>query len=112
MNDLIRPSLYDAHQDILPVTQSNRETYRADVVGPICETGDFLARDREIPKPEQDDLLAVMSAGAYGYVMASNYNSRPRPAEVLVKEDTPHVISQRECYEDLIRQQQIPLFLR
>ncbi len=111
MNDLIRPSLYNAYQEIIPVTQTDRETYKADVVGPICESGDFLARDREIPKPEQGDLLAVMSAGAYGYVMASNYNSRPRPAEVLVKDDTPYLIAQREGYDDLTRQEQIPAFL-
>ena len=111
MNDLIRPSLYDAYQEIVPVSKSELETYRADIVGPICETGDFLARDREISRAQQGDLLAVMSAGAYGYAMASNYNSRPRAAQVLVKDNTPYLICQRECYEDLTRQEQIPEFL-
>ncbi|HNR13847.1 MAG TPA: diaminopimelate decarboxylase [Thermodesulfobacteriota bacterium] len=111
MNDLIRPSLYHAHQEIVPVVQAERETYCADVVGPICESGDFLARDRMIPRSEAGDLLAVMSSGAYGYAMASNYNSRPRPAEILIAGDTSHLIAKREIYEDLIRQERIPPFL-
>ena len=79
-----------------------------DVVGPICESGDFLAKDRELPAVEPGDLLAVMSAGAYGFSMASNYNARPRAAEVLVHGDRYDIIRARESYEDLIRGEQIP----
>lgn len=111
MNDLIRPSLYHAYQEIIPARRSARERLRADIVGPICESGDFLARDRELPRLEQGDLAVVMSAGAYGYAMASNYNSRPRPAEVLVAGDTSYIINQRECYEDLMQHEVIPEFL-
>jgi len=103
MNDLIRPSLYEAHHEILPVEKRAGESFTADVVGPICESGDFLAKDRELMKPETGDLLAVMSAGAYGFTMSSNYNSRPRVAEVMVDGDTYTVIRKRESYEDLIR---------
>ncbi len=108
MNDLARPSLYSAHHDVLPVTDTRRETMVSDLVGPICETGDFLARDKELPAFRAGDLVAVMSAGAYGFSMASNYNSRPRVAEVLVCEDRFAVIRQRETYEDLIRGETIP----
>lgn len=108
MNDLVRPSLYGSYHQILPVTKHGRETQVVDVVGPICESGDFLARDRGLPMVQQGDLLAVMSAGAYGFTMSSNYNSRPRVAEVLVKEDRFHVIRKRETYEDLTRGEQIP----
>ena len=103
MNDLIRPSLYEAHHEILPVEKRAGESFTADVVGPICESGDFLAKDRELMKLETGDLLAVMSAGAYGFTMSSNYNSRPRVAEVMVDGDTYTVIRKRESYEDLIR---------
>ena len=103
MNDLIRPSLYEAHHEILPVEKRAGESFTADVVGPICESGDFLAKDRKLMKPETGDLLAVMSAGAYGFTMSSNYNSRPRVAEVMVDGDTYTVIRKRESYEDLIR---------
>ncbi|MHC1741701.1 MAG: diaminopimelate decarboxylase [Syntrophobacteraceae bacterium] len=108
MNDLLRPSLYGSYHQILPVTKHGRETQVVDVVGPICESGDFLARDRGLPMVQQGDLLAVMSAGAYGFTMSSNYNSRPRVAEVLVQEDRYHVIRKRETYEDLTRGEQIP----
>ena len=116
MNDLARPSLYGAHHDILPVFRaSGKKTAGslqiADVVGPICETSDFLARDRELPLFEQEDLLAFMTSGAYGFTMSSNYNSRPRAAEVLVKDDQFHVIRARENYETLIRDESIPDFL-
>jgi diaminopimelate decarboxylase len=84
MNDLIRPSLYGAYHDIVPVTQHHGELSIADVVGPICESGDFLGRDRQLPPLNRGDLLAIMTAGAYAYVLSSNYNARPRPAEVLV----------------------------
>lgn len=103
MNDLIRPSLYDAFHKIIPVEENQANEITADVVGPICESGDFLAKDRKIPQPEPGDHLAVMSAGAYGFTMSSNYNSRPRVAEVMVDGDKYHVIRKRENYEDLIK---------
>jgi diaminopimelate decarboxylase len=112
MNDLIRPSLYGSYHSIQPVVNAERPHIQADVVGPICETGDFLARNRTIALVEQGELLAVMSAGAYGFAMSSNYNSRPRPAEVLVKEDRFAVIRSRETYEDLVRGERIPDFLQ
>lgn len=112
MNDLLRPSLYDAYHKIVPVKKQARETITADIVGPICETGDFLARQREIGEPEKGDFLAVMSAGAYGISMSSHYNSRPRVAEVLVKGNEFFVISQREQYSDIVRNEQIPEFLQ
>ena len=96
---------------ILPVEDRNQGRELGDVVGPICETGDFLARDKEIPVSKQDDLLAVMSAGAYGFTMASNYNSRPRVAEVMVKGDQFHIIKTREIYSDLTRGESLPPFI-
>lgn len=111
MNDLIRPSYYGSYHQILPVKREPREEIKADIVGPICESSDFLAKDRKIPKPNPGELLAVMSAGAYGFSMSSNYNSRPKVAEVLVRGDEMHVIRQRESYEDLIRGETIPDFL-
>lgn len=112
MNDCIRPSLYGAYQAIWPVQKRETEEVQADVVGPICESGDFLARDRLIPSVEPGDLLAVMSTGAYGFSMSSNYNSRPRVAEVLVKGDRYWVVRRRERYEDLVRGEKIPEFLK
>ena len=112
MNDLIRPSLYGSYHHIQPVIQKERENFSADVVGPICETGDFLAKNRMVPGVERGDLLAVMSAGAYGFTMSSNYNSRPRVAEVLVKDDRYYVIRKRETYEDIARGEEIPEFLQ
>ncbi len=103
MNDLARPSLYQAYHEINPVEKRDAGTATVDIVGPICETGDFLARDRVIQVLEQGELLAVMSAGAYGFTMSSNYNSRPRAAEVMVNGDTFHVVRERETYDDLIR---------
>ncbi len=109
MNDLARPSLYDAYHAIQPVRpRAGGARLVADVVGPICESGDFLAQDRELPAVEPGDLLAVMSAGAYGFSMASNYNARPRPAEVLVRGHQYAIIRDRESYEDLIRGEHIP----
>ena len=102
MNDLIRPALYQAHHEILPLARQE-ETIIADVVGPICETGDFFARDRRLPLFNQGDYLAIMNTGAYGFVAASNYNSRPRPSEILVDGDRSQVIRQRESNADLIR---------
>ena len=113
MNDLIRPSLYSAYHDIRPVSEAllQRPKHPVDVVGPVCESGDFLAKDRLLPEVKPGDLLAIMSAGAYGFVMASNYNSRPRVPEVLVKDNEVHVIRARESYDDLVRGETIPDFL-
>jgi diaminopimelate decarboxylase len=112
MNDLIRPSLYGAFQRIDPVRQSDRASAVVDVVGPVCESGDFLAKDRELPAVLPGELLAVRSAGAYGFVMASNYNTRPRAAEVLVDGSTYHVVRARETLDDLVRGETIPESLR
>lgn len=112
MNDLIRPALYGSYQAIRPVRDKKAGTIVADVVGPICESGDFFAKDREVPRPEPGDLLAVMSAGAYGFTMASNYNSHPRPPEVLVDGDKFYVVRQRETLDDLIRGETIPPVLQ
>jgi diaminopimelate decarboxylase len=114
MNDLIRPSLYEAHHAVRKVTIDNGRTgfsgrtITVDLVGPICESGDFLAKAREIEAVTSGDLLAVMSAGAYGFSMSSNYNSRPRAAEVLVDGDNYYIIRARETYEDLVRGERIP----
>ncbi len=112
MNDLVRPSLYKAYHAIIPVNKKSEnlksEVLLADIVGPICESGDFLARSREINTPENGDYLAVMSAGAYGFSMSSNYNSRPRACEALVDDDKFHVIRDRETYADLTRGERIP----
>lgn len=113
MNDLIRPSLYGAYHEIRPVHEVvGGKTQTVDVVGPVCESGDFLAKDRAMPEVRPGDLLAVMSAGAYGFVMASNYNSRPRVPEVLVREGEFHVIRAREEFADLVRGEAVPEFLR
>ena len=113
MSDLIRPSLYDAFQGIWPVESASEPPFRGgdepkdavlcDVVGPICESGDFLGKERKLPAVEQGGLLAVFGAGAYGMAMASNYNSRPRPAEVLVDGCRHRLIRRRETWEDLVR---------
>jgi diaminopimelate decarboxylase len=110
MNDLIRPSLYDAYHAIVPVMQrtNGQPEVTLDVVGPICESGDFLAKARSMPACQPGDLLAVLSAGAYGFAMASNYNARPRVPEVMVNGDRFVVIRARETYEDLIRGEIIP----
>ncbi|TAL17311.1 diaminopimelate decarboxylase [bacterium] len=107
MNDLVRPSLYGAYHAILPLRE-NTKLQKADLVGPICESGDFLAKDRELAEMDCGDLFAVMSAGAYGFAMSSNYNSRPRVAEVLVSGEKFAVVRKRESYEDLIRGESIP----
>jgi diaminopimelate decarboxylase len=103
MNDLIRPALYGAHHEIVPVLDRGLEKIVVDVVGPVCESGDFLARDREMPQVLPGDLVAIRSAGAYGFVQSSNYNSRPRAAEVMVEGSSWRVVRQRENYEDLVR---------
>jgi diaminopimelate decarboxylase len=104
MGDLIRPALYEGHHEIAPIKEpaADTETEKVDIVGPICESGDFFAQDRELPKMEQGDLIALLSAGAYGFVMASNYNSRPFPAEVLVDGDEAKVVRERQSFDDLI----------
>ena len=107
MNDLIRPSLYQSYHEILPVERFKSGTVKADIVGPVCETGDFLARDREMPELEPGDLLAVCTSGAYGFVLASNYNSRLRPAEVLVNGREAVAIRERETYDDLVRGEKV-----
>jgi diaminopimelate decarboxylase len=103
MTDLIRPALYNAHHEILPVRESGRAKVVADVVGPVCETGDFLARDREISEVFPGDVLAICTAGAYGFVQSSTYNARPRAPEILVENGAWRVVRRRETYEDLIR---------
>lgn len=104
MNDLIRPALYHAHHEILAVEESREhERITADVVGPVCETGDFFARSRDLAHVGAGDLLAIQTTGAYGFVLASNYNSRPRPCELLVEGGQVHLARRRETYEDLIR---------
>jgi diaminopimelate decarboxylase len=110
-NDLLRPAFYGSYHGIKPVQRTGGAHHVTDVVGPICETGDFLARDRELAPVAPGDLVAVMSAGAYGFVMASNYNSRPRAAEVLVKGDRYAVVRRREELEDLVRGEEIPGWL-
>jgi len=112
MNDLIRPSLYGSFHGIQPVRLSGRGNTKADVVGPICESSDFLAKDREIPSFEAGELVAVMSAGAYGFSMSSNYNSRTRIAEVMGQGEAFYVIRERETYEDLVRGEKIPEFMK
>lgn len=111
MNDLVRPSFYDAYHHIMPVVKSLRKTIIADVVGPICESGDFLAKDRELKAVKPGEFLSVMSAGAYGFSMSSNYNSRPKAAEVLVKGKEHSLVRRRETYNDLLRGEVIPGFL-
>ncbi len=103
MNDLIRPALYEGHHEIVPLkAPQSEERIKVDVVGPICESGDFFCQDRELPNFNPGDHIALMSAGAYGFAMASNYNSRPFPAEILVEGDTATLIRKRQTLEDLI----------
>jgi len=113
MNDLIRPTLYDAHHEIRPVRAPSREDWRvvADVVGPVCESGDFLAASRELPEPKPGDLLAVMTAGAYGAVQAGTYNTRPLVPEVLVREGEWAVVRPRIEVEALIAKDRLPPWL-
>jgi diaminopimelate decarboxylase len=111
MNDLVRPSYYGSYHQIIPVKEETREEIVADVVGPICESSDFLAKGRKMPNLRSGELIAVMSAGAYGFSMSTNYNSRPRIAEILVRDNQMFVIRQREGYEDLVRGEEIPEFL-
>jgi diaminopimelate decarboxylase len=122
MNDLIRPALYDAYHEILPLAKSQRQKandppsvgtprQKCDIVGPICESADCFAKDRKLPEVKEGEFLAIMSAGAYGFSMASNYNSRTRAEELMVVRDRVFVIRKRESREDLVRNEIIPPFL-
>ncbi len=111
MNDLIRPALYDAYHEIVPVIETKARKTKMDIVGPICESADFFGKDRQFPVLKKGELVAIMSAGAYGYVMASNYNVRGRPPEVMVKADQFEVAKQRETFEDLMRGETVPSFI-
>jgi diaminopimelate decarboxylase len=102
MNDLIRPTLYDAYHEILPVKEPGTAAMTADVVGPVCETGDYLAQDRQMPKVEAGDLIAVMTAGAYGAVQSGTYNTRPLVPEIMVKGGRWSIVRPRQSYEELI----------
>jgi diaminopimelate decarboxylase len=107
MNDLIRPALYQSYHEIVPVREPTTTSREAiDVVGPVCESGDFFAQDRELPPLEEGDLVALMSAGAYGFVMASGYNSRPLPPEVLINGNTSKLIRRRQTMDDLVREEE------
>jgi len=111
MNDLIRPALYQSYHEIVPVrAPESEERETIDMVGPVCESGDFFAQDREMPPLAEGDLVAIMSAGAYGFVMASNYNSRPLPAEVLVRGEAFGVVRERQSLADLTRGECDPAF--
>ena len=112
MNDLMRPSLYDAFHNIIPVSKNSRKKITSDIVGPICESGDFLGKNRRMHRVLKGDLLAVMGAGAYGFTMSSTYNSRPRVPEILVKGNRYYIIREREDYKDLTRGVKIPEFLK
>lgn len=111
MNDLARPALYGSFHGVQPVVKDQDGLIVADIVGPICESGDFLVKDREVPMFKQGDLMAFMSAGAYGFAMSSSYNSRPRVAEVMVKGDKFEVVRERETWDDLIRGERVASFL-
>ena len=109
MNDLLRPALYQAHHEITPVKEIPADlTITADVVGPVCETGDFFARDRRLPALQPGDLIALRTAGAYGFVLSSNYNSRPRPCELLIEGRRVHIARTRETFDDLVRGESLP----
>jgi diaminopimelate decarboxylase len=109
MNDLIRPALYQSYHEIVPTREpSSPQRETVDVVGPVCESGDFFAQNRELPPLIEGNLLAVMSAGAYGFAMASNYNSRPLPAEVMVRGDKSVLVRERQTFEDLVRGEHEP----
>ena len=113
MNDLIRPTLYEAYHDIWPLEEavSQRRALVQDVVGPVCETGDYLAQDRTLPELKSGDLIACMTAGAYGAAMSSTYNTRPLVQEVLVRGDAWSIVRPRQSYDDLIAQDRVPDWL-
>ena len=109
MNDLIRPALYEGYHEIVPLRErSDGEQLVTDVVGPVCESGDFFAEDRQVPRLAQGDRIALMSAGAYGFVMSSTYNSRPLLPEILVEGATAHVVRRRGTYADLVEAESVP----
>lgn len=112
MNDLLRPTLYDAYHSILPVRYKRYKKLKASVVGPVCETGDILAKPRRIQNFQQGDLLAIMSCGAYAASMGSQYNSRPRPPEVLIQNGKAYLVRERENFEDLVRRERLPASLK
>jgi len=112
MNDLLRPSLYSAFHNVLPLKKTSRKKTRYDIVGPICESGDFLAKERQLNRLSKGEMIAVMSSGAYGFTMSSNYNSRPRVAEVMVKGNNFYIVRERENYRDLVRGTKMPDFLK
>jgi diaminopimelate decarboxylase len=112
MNDLIRPNFYDAFHEIVPVTRRAGPLVSSDVVGPVCESGDYFCKDRPLPRVGEGDYLALMSAGAYGFVMASNYNSRPLAAEVLVQGARAAVVRRRQRLPELWAAEKIPPWLR
>ncbi len=112
MNDLIRPAFYDSYHEIVAADESLGDEEIVDIVGPVCESGDFFAKDRGLPKVKRGDLLAILSAGAYGFTMSSNYNTRPRVPEVMVRGEEFFVVRERERYEDLVRGEAIPDFLK
>ncbi|MBN1913991.1 MAG: diaminopimelate decarboxylase [Candidatus Omnitrophica bacterium] len=111
MNDLIRPAIYGAYHNVIPLKEVKGGREKADVVGPICESGDFLAKERKLPRIKEGEYLAVMGSGAYGFSMSSNYNSRRRPAEVMVVKDKVYMIRSRDAYDDLVRHEKIPFAL-
>jgi Diaminopimelate decarboxylase len=102
MNDLVRPSLYQAYHDFEVINAKDDKKSLADIVGPICESGDFLAKDRQMPKTKHDDLIVIKSAGAYGFTMSSNYNTRCKVAEIALENGKDRLIRRRENFEDLI----------
>lgn len=107
MNDLIRPAFYDAHHEILPLTKKSGALIKSDVVGPICESGDYFCKDRPLPKLGEGDQIALLSAGAYGFVMASNYNTRPLVAEVLVNGKQSAVVRKRQTVKEILAGEKI-----
>ena len=112
MNDLIRPAFYDSYHEIISIDERLGDEETVDIVGPVCESGDFFAKDRGLPKVKRGDLLAILSAGAYGFVMSSNYNTRPRVPEVMVRGEEFFVVRGRETYEDLFKGEIIPDFMK
>ena len=112
MNDLIRPAMYDSYHEVIPLTRRNGKLISSDIVGPICESSDFFAKDRPMPKVGEGDYLALLSAGAYGFVMAGNYNTRGLPAEVLVDGTRAAVVRPRQKLEEIFESERIPTWLR
>ena len=111
MNDLIRPAFYDSFHEIIPVAKNGRGLVSSDVVGPICESGDYFAKDRPLPKVGEGDYLALLSAGAYGFVMASNYNSRGMAAEILVKGNKAELVRPRQKVDEIWRNERVPAWM-